>query len=63
VVSRITGRTQIERVYENRMLKKIFRLKKDEVTGGFKKVHDEDFNNLHSSPNRPCYKDNQMKEY
>jgi hypothetical protein len=45
------------------MLRKIFRLKRDEVTGRLKELHDEEFHNLHSLSNRSCYKDNQIKEY
>jgi hypothetical protein len=38
------------RVFENRVLKRIFRRKKDEVTGGWRKLHNEELHNLHSSP-------------
>jgi hypothetical protein len=38
-------------VFENRMLRRIFGLKRDEVTGGWRKVHDEELHNLYSSPN------------
>jgi hypothetical protein len=37
------------RVLENRMLRRIFRPKKDEVTGGWRKLHNEEFRNLYSS--------------
>jgi hypothetical protein len=38
-------------VFENRLFRKIFEPKKDEVTGGWRKLHDEDLHNLYSSPN------------
>jgi hypothetical protein len=37
-------------VFENRVLR-IFRPKKDEVTGERKKLYNEELNNLYSSPN------------
>jgi len=39
------------RVFENRVLRGIFGLKWDEVTGGWKKLHNEELNDLYSSPN------------
>ena len=39
------------RVYENRMLKRIFGPKRDGVTGEWKKIHNEKLNDLYSSPN------------
>jgi len=39
------------RVFENRELMRIFGPKRDEVTGEWKKLHNEELNNLHSSPN------------
>jgi hypothetical protein len=38
------------KVFENRMLRRIFGLKRDEVTGGWKKLHNEELHNLYSSP-------------
>jgi hypothetical protein len=38
------------RVFENRVLWKIFGLKRDEVTGGWRKLHTEELNGLYSSP-------------
>jgi len=39
------------RVFENRELRRVFGLKRDEVTGEWRKLHYEELNNLHSSPN------------
>ena len=39
------------RVFENRVLRRIFGSKRDEVTGEWKKLHNEELNNLYSSPN------------
>jgi hypothetical protein len=38
------------RVYENRVFKRIFGPKRDEVTGGWRKVHNEELHCLYSSP-------------
>jgi hypothetical protein len=38
------------RVFENRVLRRIFRLKRDEVTGGWRKLHNEELHGLYSSP-------------
>jgi hypothetical protein len=38
------------RVFENRVLKRIFRPKRDEVTGDWRKLHNEDLHNLYCSP-------------
>ena len=39
------------RVFENRMLMRIFVHKRDEVRGEWRKLHNEAFNNMYSSPN------------
>ena len=36
------------RVFENRVLRRIFRPKKDEVVGEWRKLHNEELNNLYS---------------
>jgi hypothetical protein len=35
---------------ENRVLRRIFGAKRDEVTGGWRKLHNEDLRNLYFSP-------------
>jgi hypothetical protein len=37
-------------MFENRVLKRIFGPKRDEVTGGWRKLHNEELHNLYSSP-------------
>jgi hypothetical protein len=37
-------------VFENRVLKKIFGPKRDGVTGGWRKLHNEELHNLYSLP-------------
>jgi hypothetical protein len=39
------------RVFENRVLRKIFGQKRDEATGDWRKLHNEELHNLYSSPN------------
>jgi hypothetical protein len=39
------------RVFENRMLRRKFVPKRNEVTGGWRKLHSEELHNLYSSPN------------
>jgi hypothetical protein len=38
------------RVLENRVLRRIIGPKRDEVTGGWRKLHNEELHNLYSSP-------------
>jgi hypothetical protein len=38
-------------VFENRILRRIFVPKRDKVTGEWRKLHNEEFNDVHSSPN------------
>jgi hypothetical protein len=37
-------------VFENRVLRRIFRPDRDEMTGGWRKLHSEELLNLHFSP-------------
>jgi len=39
------------RVFENRVLRRVFGPKRDEVTREWRKLHNEDLNDLYSSPN------------
>jgi hypothetical protein len=39
------------RVFENRVLRKIFGPKRDEATGEWRRLHNEELNDLYSSPN------------
>jgi hypothetical protein len=38
------------RVFENRVLRRIFASKRDEVTGGWRKLHNEELHTLYSLP-------------
>jgi hypothetical protein len=38
------------KVFENRVLRRIFGLKRDEMIGGWRKLHDEGLHNLYSCP-------------
>jgi hypothetical protein len=37
-------------VFENRVLRRLFKLKRDEVIRGWRKLHNEELHNLYSSP-------------
>jgi hypothetical protein len=39
------------RVFENRVLRRVFGSKRDEVTGEWRKLHTEELNDLYSLPN------------
>jgi hypothetical protein len=38
-------------VFENRVLRRIFRPVRNNVTGGWRKLHNEELHNLYASPN------------
>jgi hypothetical protein len=38
-------------VFENRVLRRLFGPKRDEVTGEWRRLHNEELNDLYSSPN------------
>jgi hypothetical protein len=42
--------TRILSVFENKVLRRIFGLKRDEMTGRWRKLHTEMLHNLYSSP-------------
>jgi hypothetical protein len=47
----VTLRAEHElKVFENRMLRRIFGPRRNEVTGGWRKLHNEELRNLYSSP-------------
>ena len=50
MVADIKGERRL-RVFENRVLRRIFGPKRDEITGEWRKLHNEELNNLYSSPN------------
>jgi hypothetical protein len=39
------------RVFENRVLKRTYGPKREEVTGGWRRLHNKDLHNLYASPN------------
>jgi hypothetical protein len=39
------------RVFENRVLRRVFEPKRDEATGDCRKIHNEELNDLYSLPN------------
>jgi hypothetical protein len=52
-ISKATHQISIKiviKVFENRVLRRIFGPKRDEVTGGWRKLHNEELHNLYSSP-------------
>jgi hypothetical protein len=38
-------------VFENRLLRRIFGTKREEVVGDLRRLHDEELHNLYASPN------------
>jgi hypothetical protein len=50
------------RMFENRMLRRVFGPKRDEVTGEWRKLHNEELNDLYSLPNIvPVVKSRRMR--
>ena len=50
MVADIEGGTRL-RVFENRVLRRVFGPKRDEVTGEWRKLHNEELRDLYSLPN------------
>jgi hypothetical protein len=48
-------------VFENRMLRRIFGLKRDEVIGGWRKLHNEELHNFYGSPSIIIIKSRRMR--
>jgi hypothetical protein len=46
-----TACTEIDRVFENRVLRRIFAPRRNEVTEGWRKLYNEELYNSHPSPN------------
>jgi hypothetical protein len=40
-----------QRLFENRVFRRVFGPKRDEIPGEWKKLHNEELNELYSSPN------------
>jgi hypothetical protein len=50
-ISSVTSKKEHRlRVFENRVLRRIFGAKRDEVTGEWRKLHSRELRNLYSSP-------------
>jgi hypothetical protein len=49
------------RVFENKVLKRIFILNREEVTGGLRRFHNKELHNLYSSPNIRVITSRRMK--
>jgi hypothetical protein len=49
------------RVFENRVLRRIFGSKKDEVMGGWRRLHSEELHNLYASPDIRVIKSRGMR--
>jgi hypothetical protein len=50
LVSDTKGGKHRLRVFENKVMRRIFEPKRDEVTGGRRKLHNEELHDLYSSP-------------
>jgi len=46
-----SGLVSVTRVFENMVLRRIFGPRRDEVAGEWRRLHNEELNELYSSPN------------
>jgi hypothetical protein len=60
MVAYIEGRTRL-RVFENKVLRRIFGPKRDEITGEWRKIHHEELTNIYFSPNIRMNKPRRMR--
>jgi hypothetical protein len=44
------------KLFENEVLRRIFGPRRDDVTGGWRKLHNEELRDLYSSPSKRCGK-------
>jgi PAS domain-containing protein len=51
IIYELTWEERRLRVFENRVLRRIFGLKRDEVLGEWRELHNEELHDLYSSPN------------
>jgi hypothetical protein len=51
LVFHTTGKTWIEGVFENRILRRVCGSKQEEVIGRWRRLHNEELHNLYSPPN------------
>ena len=51
-MEKMSNRSRVElRAFENKVLRRIFGPRRDEVTGNWRRMHDEELNDLYCSPN------------
>jgi hypothetical protein len=50
LVSDIKGKTETE-VFENRLFRRVFRPKREEIAGGWRELHNEELHNMYSFSN------------
>jgi hypothetical protein len=51
VDDKLIGSVQDSRVFENRVLRRIFGTEREEVAGGWRRLHNEELHNLYTSSN------------